>query len=99
MTQSRISVWCDSLLELCWLSALILTPLFFNVHSDRVFEPDKLTLLRSLALLTGALLIVKFIDGRGWTQWRRLTWQDAQSIWRIPFVSPIVAVVLFYLTS
>ena len=99
MTQSRISAWCDALLELCWLSALVLTPLFFNVHSDRVFEPDKLTLLRSLALLTTTLLIVKFIDAKGWTQWRQLTWKDANSIWRVPFVAPIVAVVLIYLVS
>ena len=99
MTQSKISAWCDALLELCWLSALILTPLFFNVHSDRVFEPDKLTLLRSLALLTAALLLIKFIDNQGWQHWRRLTWQDTASIWRMPFVAPILAISATYLIS
>ena len=99
ITQSKISAWCDALLELCWLSALILTPLFFNVHSDRVFEPDKLTLLRSLAVLTLVLLLVKFIDTQGWQKWRAITWKDASSIWRVPFFAPVICVGLIYLIS
>ena len=99
MTQSKISAWCDALLELCWLSGLILTPLFFNVHSDRVFEPDKLTLLRSLAVLTLTLLAVKFIDTQGWQNWRVLTWKDRDSIWRAPFVAPVICLGVIYIIS
>ena len=36
---TRIAVFCDKLLEAGWLAALIVTPLFFNVYSSRVFEP------------------------------------------------------------
>ena len=39
---SRLSRWCDGLLEAGWLVAILAIPLFFNIHSERVFEPDKL---------------------------------------------------------
>jgi len=42
-------MWCDRLIEMGWLAAIIVVPLFFNIYSSRVFEPDKLTTLRSNA--------------------------------------------------
>ena len=48
---SKLSVFCEKLIEACWLAAIILAPLFFNVYSSRVFEPDKISLVRSLALV------------------------------------------------
>ncbi len=38
-------------LEAGWLCALIVSPLFFNIHSSRFFEPDKVLVLRSIACL------------------------------------------------
>lgn len=96
---SKLSRWCDGLIEAGWLTAVIAIPLFFNIHSDRVFEPDKLTLLRSIALLMSAAWLVKFIDGQGWQQLGRLRWSDPGSIWRQPFVLPVVSLVLVYLIS
>ena len=46
--ESRLSRWCDGLLEAGWLVAILAIPIFFNIHSERVFEPDKLALLLSL---------------------------------------------------
>jgi tetratricopeptide (TPR) repeat protein/O-antigen ligase len=45
------------LIELCWLAALVSTPLYFNIFSSRIFEPDKIALLRSLALVAAGLVI------------------------------------------
>ena len=45
---SKLARWCDGLLEVSWLAAIVLIPLFFDIHSDRVFEPDKLTIVKQL---------------------------------------------------
>lgn len=62
---SRLELFCEKLLEACWLAALILTPLFFNPYSNRVFEQDKVALLRSLALLMSAVWVVKSLEAAG----------------------------------
>ena len=48
---NRLSRFCEGVMEATWLLGLIITPLFFNIFSSRVFEPDKITTLRSLALV------------------------------------------------
>lgn len=47
--------------------AVVIAPLFFNIYTSRVFEPDKLTLVRSLALIMAAAWLVKLSEavGRG----------------------------------
>ncbi len=55
---SKLSRFCDALVEAGWLTALITVPLFFNVYSSRVFEPDKISLLRAIAfVMLGAWVI------------------------------------------
>ncbi len=73
MQRTKIQNYCESIIEACWLSALIVTPLFFNVYSSRVFEPDKISLLRSIALVMLLAYLVKLLDGgRLWLP----AWQD-----------------------
>ena len=60
--QTRLAKACDAVLEVGWLFALILTPLFFNVFSARSFEPDKTTLLRSIALIMCVAWLIKWIE-------------------------------------
>jgi hypothetical protein len=63
---TKLSRLCEAFIEAGWLAVLIVTPLFFNVHSSRVFEPDKISLMRSIALLMAAAWLVKAInDGFG----------------------------------
>ncbi len=62
-TQSRLTRWCEGVLEAGWLAALTLAPLFFNVFSSRVFEPDKASLVRSIALVMLLAWVVKAADG------------------------------------
>ncbi len=99
MKKSKLAYWCDGLLEAGWLAAVIVTPLFFNIHSSRVFEPDKLTLLRSIAVLMSAAWLVKFVDQMGWRSLNWLDWRDEDSIWRMPLVLPIFLIAIVYLVS
>ncbi|MBI4673336.1 MAG: O-antigen ligase family protein [Chloroflexi bacterium] len=58
MTPSRLALFCEKFIQAGWLVALIVTPLYFNIYSSRVFEPDKISLLRTLALAMGAAWLI-----------------------------------------
>lgn len=100
---SRLQKLCDAVIEATWLAALIVAPLFFNVYSQRVFEPDKISLVRSLALLALVAWIVKKVDSvvskGGWRQERRETEGDNLAFWRRPLVLPVLALAAAYLLS
>ncbi len=69
---------------------------FFNTSSSRVFEPDKLHLLRSIALLMAVVWLVQLLDG-----WRGPAvgpdlWQRIR---RTPLVLPTLILVGCYLLS
>lgn len=63
MRHTRIQQICESIIEAGWLAALIIAPLFFNAYSSRVFEPDKISLIRSISLVMLLAFIVKIVDG------------------------------------
>ncbi|MBK8988625.1 MAG: peptidylprolyl isomerase [Chloroflexi bacterium] len=97
---SKLSQWCEGLIEAGWIAAVIAVPLFFNIHSDRVFEPDKLTLLRSIAVLMSVAWLVRFIDRQDWRQVQAWLRPKAEmAVWRIPFALPIFLLVVAYLIS
>jgi tetratricopeptide (TPR) repeat protein len=96
---SRLSRWLDGLLEACWLAAIVVTPLFFNIHSERVFEPDKIALLRSLALLMAAAWVVKVVDQQAWRHLDQLRPSHPESIWRRPFALVVILLLTVYLLS
>lgn len=64
MSASRLSQWCDRIVEAGWLIAVIVTPLFVNMYSRRGFEADKLALLRGLAMLMAAAWLIGWFDRR-----------------------------------
>ena len=90
---SRLSVWCDRLIEAGWLAAVLVIPLFFNIYSSRVFEPDKLTTLRSIALVMAMAWLVK------WFEERRNPARDQHINWRTPLVLPTLITVVVYMIS
>ncbi len=93
MNSSKLSQFCDRALEAGWLLGVIITPVFFNVYSDRVFEPDKLTTLRSLAVVMAALWLVRLIDEA------LHGGHPLRFSWRTPMVWPALATMLIYLIS
>ena len=93
MNSTKLSLFCDKVLEVGWLLAVIITPLFFNVYSSRVFEPDKLTTLRTVALIMAAVWLVKSIEERA--NGRR----EIGFTWRTPLVLPTIFTVVVYLLS
>ena len=60
--RTRLSIFCDKVIEAGWLVAIAIVPLFFNIYSQRVFEPDKISLLRSLVLVMAAAWLVRAIE-------------------------------------
>ncbi len=82
---SRLAVFARRLTETGWLAAVIVVPLFFNVWSNRVFEPDKLTLLRSLALMMTAAGFVVWLE-RGAP---RPDFDAIRAALRLPLVLPV----------
>lgn len=97
--ETRLSRICDALLEAGWLAALVVTPLFFNTFSNRVFEPDKLHLLRSIALVLAVVWAVQLLD-RGF---RRGGIEGAPGLWArvraTPLALPALILVATYLLS
>ena len=93
-TLSAIGKYCDGILEAGWLAAVILTPVFYNIYSSRIFEPDKAALLRTLALVMLAAWAVKLMDqggirtGAHWKDWLR-----------VPLLAPVAAYTGVYLLA
>lgn len=59
---SKFDLFCERALEVGWLIGLAITPVFFNVYSSRVFEPDKLTTMRGLAVVMAVLWLARFVE-------------------------------------
>src|SRR5512138_2636953 len=76
---SKLSVYAEKLIEAGWLAAIVLAPLFFNVYSSRVFEPDKISLVRTIALVMVAAWAVRWLD-----RWRLTTRAERAAAPRFP---------------
>lgn len=98
---NRISRFAEGVLEACWLTALIVAPLYFNTYSSRVFEPDKLALVRSLALLTLAFWAVKLIADGGprFEHIKSATFRSLAGWRQVPLLLPVASLVLIYLIA
>jgi len=59
---TKFGILCDKFLEACWLAALILSPLYMNIYTHRMFEPDKGTIIRSLAILMVVFYLIKLME-------------------------------------
>ena len=98
---NKISRYCEGVMEACWLLALVVSPLFFDIYSSRVFEPDKVTLVRSLALVTLAAWLIKIIN-EGGIHFEHVATPGgsrARALLRQPLFIPVVLFCLTYLIS
>ena len=65
-----MDLFCDKIIEAGWLTAAIVTPLFFNWYSNRVFDGSKVTLLCSITVLMLAAWLIKVLEaGVGSGKW------------------------------
>ena len=98
---SKLTKYADALMETAWLLALILAPLFFDVYSQRVFEPDKISLVRTVALFGLVAGVVKLFETwrTGGDNAAAGTQEKPASFWRKPLVWPVLALMAAYLLS
>jgi tetratricopeptide (TPR) repeat protein/O-antigen ligase len=97
---NRISRFCDGVMEASWLLGLVLTPLFFDIFSSRVFEPDKITLLRSLALAALAAWLIKLISENGPRfEPGRSNYASIKGMLRAPLVISVLFLMVVYIIS
>ncbi|MEA3407271.1 MAG: tetratricopeptide repeat protein [Chloroflexota bacterium] len=96
--RTKVSTFCDKAIEAGWLLALIIAPLFFNVYSSRVFEPDKLSLVRSIATLMAAAWLIKWAE-RTLGQGNASEGEEPHRLWGIPLVLPTTLLALVYVLA
>lgn len=97
---TKLSKYCEGIMEAAWLAAVIVVPVFFNVYSSRIFEPDKITLLRSLALLIITAWLIKILEGG------RIIGKQSEPVisrvkraLKVPLILPVVALTVVYLMA
>jgi tetratricopeptide (TPR) repeat protein len=92
--RTKLSVAAAALIESAYLAAILVVPIFFNIHSSRSFEEDKIPLLRSIAVLIAVTLAVRaFEEGRN--AWR----VDGTPFWQLPLVRPALVLAIVYCIS
>ena len=108
ISKTKLDFWCESIIEAGWLAALIVAPMFFNVFSSRVFEPDKISLVRSIALVMLLAWLVKLANGGyAWlpaydasaTGASAPPAENQKNYWRNPFIVPVILLILAYFIS
>src|SRR4030066_769060 len=97
---TKLSRYCLGIIEAAWLAAICIVPIFFDIYSSRIFEPDKITILRSLALLTLAAWLIKLLDEGGvhWSTHAKET-SLVRYLWNYPMIAPVICLVIVYILS
>ena len=69
-------------MEAGWLAAAVVVPLYFNIYSSRVFEPDKLIALRCIVLVMALAFFVRLFEGGRYSPVADNLGNRLGSIWR-----------------
>ena len=97
---TKLSRYTEGIMEAAWIAAIIMTPLFFNKYSSRIFEPDKATLLRTLALIILGAWIVKVAEvGISKRSPKKSWWQNFVLLLKEPIVPLVFALTVIYAIS
>src|SRR5512136_2491977 len=96
---SRLQIYCEALAEAAWLAAAIAIPLFFNISSAETFEPDKMFMLKFLAVLVGAAVLLKHIVATQPPRQAAGSSPSFVSLFRLPLVVFVIALAVVYCLS
>lgn len=98
--RTKLSIFCDKIVEAGWLAAIITVPLYFNIYSARTFEPDKITLLRSIVMIMILAWIISAIE-KGMSESGEMEniGLRVRRWLKIPLFLPTAALILVYLIS
>ena len=100
--KTKLAVFSEKIIEAGWLAAVVAVPLFFNIYTARTFEPDKITLLRSIAMIMILAWII-LVAEQGRVVGDRTsftTFADQLREWvKKPLFLPTALLVLIYIIS
>src|SRR5688572_3961326 len=99
--RTKLSIFCEKLIEAGWLAAVVVVPLYFNIYSARTFEPDKITFLRAIvSLMILAWLVMVVEQGRTSAGETPLTLPERFRGWlKQPLFLPTLLLALAYIVS
>lgn len=96
---TKLSVFCNKIIEAGWLAAIVAVPLFFNIYTARTFEPDKITLMRTIVSVMVLAWLVKLMEEGGGFDHNQ-PWGERMKRWFTkPLVIPVVAILVAYIIS
>jgi tetratricopeptide (TPR) repeat protein/O-antigen ligase len=93
--QASLSVLCDKIIEAGWMALAVVVPLFFNVFSHRSFEPDKIALMRPIALVMALAWVIKELEGGKW----KVESGKWKVVLRTPLVFPALLLAIVYILT
>ena len=100
--RTKLSTFCDKIIEAGWLAAVVAVPLFFNIYTARTFEPDKITLLRSIVSIMILAWLISIVE-RGVSDPggnSSISLADRFRQWlKLPLFLPTALLVLIYIIS
>jgi tetratricopeptide (TPR) repeat protein len=94
MRHSTLSAVAACLIEGSWLAAVVIVPTFFDPHTVRMFDADKILLLRSIALVIFLGLVVWISEGG-----RDAYTRAGRPLWRAPIIGPMLLLTGAYVLS
>ncbi len=89
----KLDLFCTGIMEAGWLTAAIIAPVFFNLYTSRIFEPDKLALVRSVAMVMACAWLICLIERWGTVR------QQVTGKLRNPVVLSAIAFMAVYLIA
>ena len=96
---TKLSVFCSKVIEAGWLAAVVAVPLFFNIYSARTFEPDKITLMRSITAVMILAWVIMLVE-QGFGNGHQSSFTTRIRGWlKQPLFLPTVMLVVIYIIS
>ncbi len=96
--KTKLSIFANKLIEAGWLAAVIAVPLFFNIYTARTFEPDKLTLMRSIVMVMILAWLIKVLE-EGFSSSNETLKVRFKTWLKKPMILPTLTIVSMYIIS